>query len=728
MQEENSLSVSDNSIDSKPQGKVAKKNGQRVGYYYIITKSLKESRKNDVMKCFYIKGLFNFGACVIKEGCHGDSKDSHGRDIKDRLLWQKEMHQLLQDKVRIPRYIDCFEENGNYYLVIERIKGRTLSQTLKKKSDKIREGLLNRDSEGKRFLSYLLDIIDLLEKLHNEQVVHRDATSNNFMITPGGKIALIDMELSYSIQQQQPEFPYQLGTHGYMSPQQLKTLTPTTQEDIFALGAIIAQLWTNISPSKMNDASYEDLKKRIYFFIPDQQVADVVIQCMHPEPTERPNLQAIRKTIFQYRSASLMINRSSSPSYSYNKEQICATIQEVINTLSTPLLADPEKGWFTESNKGPDIADKKQINKAWYASFTRGAAGVIYVLNRAQRMGFDISATMPFIEKGIELISLKYVDLNGDTSPSLNTGSSGIAVVLSEAINAEVIDKDLGSKIPSLLHLNTQSLDISNGIAGQGLAAIISSSVVGKQETEGLLNDCFKIILSEQQKDGCWLFKGEKDKKKIIPGFSKGTAGIIYYLLCYSEHSGNKEALKSAERGLQWLIKKAVKRNNTFSWRSSTGKKLSQFIDQGEAGIAMAFIKGFALTGNSQYKKYATGALLNIPEKIVSGNLSHSNGLCGLGEIYLDAYHTLRDNIWQDRANWIAQHILHLKNTHPVHGKYWIVQHERQPIPTFAAGVSGVLHFLLRYCYPERISFPMLPSKETSSIPVTKASLHIYSK
>ncbi|TWV99321.1 hypothetical protein [Chitinophaga pinensis] len=90
---------------------------------------------------------------MIKEGCSGDSKDSHGRDIKDRLLWQKELHQLLQDKVRIPRYIDSFEENGNYYLVIERIKGKSLTQRLKENSDKIREGLISKNKTGRRFLS-----------------------------------------------------------------------------------------------------------------------------------------------------------------------------------------------------------------------------------------------------------------------------------------------------------------------------------------------------------------------------------------------------------------------------------------------------------------------------------------------------------------------------------------------------------------------------------------------
>ncbi|MBW8686334.1 lanthionine synthetase LanC family protein [Chitinophaga rhizophila] len=728
MQEENSSSLSDNGVEKKETGKIAKKNGQRVGYYYIITKSLKESRKNDVMRCFYIKGLFNIGACVIKEGCHGESKDSYGRDIKDRLLWQKELHQQLQDKVRIPRYIDSFEENGNYYLVIERIKGSSLSQLLKRDKGQLREAILNRSKTGKKFLDYLLRIIDLLEKLHNEQVVHRDATANNFMIMPGGKLALIDMELSYSISRQQPQHPYQLGTHGYMSPQQLQTLQPTKQEDIFALGAIIAQIWTCISPSKMNDTSFEDLQKRLHFFIPDRSLADVAIKCMHPQPGERPSLQVIRNTIRQYKNTSKASNRETSPSYHYDPKQIHNIIQDVINTLSTALLADPEQGWFTESKKGPDIADKKQINKSWYASFTRGAAGVILLLSRAKRMGFDIDKNLPFIEKGIELIYNKYILIDHPSS-SLYTGAAGIAASLTEANNNITFDNDLKAKINKLLSTDSNlQLNIANGISGIGIGAIMCSSLRDNQELDKQLSEYLNQVLSEQQKDGSWLFNGQKNKKKAIPGFTKGIAGITYFLLCVYEHSGNKAALNGAEKGLQWLMRKAIREKEAYTWRSSTGKELSAFLEHGPVGIAMAFIKGYEVTGISDYKHYATGALLSQPGQIVNGNLSHSNGLAGLGEVYLEAHQILGDNIWWQRADWIAQHILHLKNIHPLHGAYWITQHERQPFATFGAGLGGVLHFLIRYLHPEKVSFPMLPRKEVNLTASRIRSIHSYSK
>ncbi len=84
-------------------GKVEKKAGKRVGYNYIIVKSLKEHKKNDVVKCLYIKSFTDFGFCVIKEGTEGDTKDEAGRDVQDRLKWQKELHEQLYGKSKFAK-------------------------------------------------------------------------------------------------------------------------------------------------------------------------------------------------------------------------------------------------------------------------------------------------------------------------------------------------------------------------------------------------------------------------------------------------------------------------------------------------------------------------------------------------------------------------------------------------------------------------------------------------
>src|ERR1700748_924178 len=75
-------------------------------------------------------------------------------------------------------------------------------------------------------LDYLLQVIHMLEELHKKGYVHRDLTPNNFLLRKNKRLVFIDLELSFSIKNQKPLPPFQLGTYGFMSPEQLTIATP----------------------------------------------------------------------------------------------------------------------------------------------------------------------------------------------------------------------------------------------------------------------------------------------------------------------------------------------------------------------------------------------------------------------------------------------------------------------------------------------------------------------
>lgn len=699
-----------------PKGKVEKKGGKRIGYNYIILKSLKESPKNDVVKCIYIKSLTDFGICVIKEGTAGELKDKDGRDIKDRLIWQKELHELLGGKARVPRYIGSFEENGNYYLAIEHIRGKTLGNICKLHGKRLREGLLSGNKLGIRFIGYLLQIIDMLDTLHKQHIVHRDVTSANFIITPGGKVSIIDMELSYSLAKQAPAPPFQLGTHGYMSPQQLAVETPTINEDVFSIGAIILQLWTGIAPVKLTLGSIEELVDKVHFFIPDKGVADIVLQCLHPDAVNRPLLKDVYAVIKQFRSdLKNRIKREHLQPPLYSKDDMRITIQQVINTLATPLLADKERGWFAESLSEDNRKDKNDFQKDWYASFHVGVAGVLYALTKAHVAGFDIEGTKPHIYHALSLIEEKYIKRIENAMPGLYFGADGISACLTEAIQSGLINpsENYLAWISALLGKKTELPGMMWGVAGQGMANFTSMSAMDTNEAQLRLQEYVNYLLNRQDKNGAWLREpgGNNKNGRITRGFSNGIAGIVYFLLEYGQQFNDRKAIMGAEQGLQWLMKAAIKNKNIITWNSSEGKEVSPWWCDGGPGISLAFMKAYTSTGDLLYKEFATGALQCHLGKTLDNNLSQYNGLSGLGEIYLEAYRSLQDDHWLERAGWIAQVIMRLKKQHVKHGAYWLVEHEKQPVPGFMIGNAGVLHFLMRYCYPDKIGFPMMSGR-----------------
>lgn len=704
--------------ESLPKGKVEKKAGKRVGYNYIIVKSYKESQKNDVVKCLYIKSVTNWGFCVIKEGSYGDTKDKEGRDIIDRLKWQQQLHEQLQDKVRMPRLLGHFKESGNYYLVIEHIKGKPLYKACDEKKRELRQGLITGNKIGMRFLDYLIQIAAILETIHKEGIVHRDATPNNYMITSGGKVVLIDMEMCYSVPRQFPTPAFQLGTYGYMSSQQEATKIPTTAEDIFALGAIMLQMWSGISPFKLTNEPIVELNKKIAFFIPDQQVVNLVTQCLLPEDYRRPDATQVLLALKQYKAdIKNKIARPVNPQGFYTREEVLATVQDVINTLATPLLADVDKGWFSDDLKPPPAENKHKLRKQWYASFSRGSMGVVYVLARAKAAGLDIGANEPFIEKALEMVKRKYIDRIGRAATGLHFGSDGIAAALASTIREGLLEasEERLEWIDQLLEKSSISKDIGYGVTGQGIANLVSKSFVSPLQLQERLLSYAELLISKQYPEGCWI-NGyyrqkytKRKKKRVTRGFTEGMVGIVFFLLehgyCY-QHQPSKDA---AQRGLQWLIKKARHKKGGIEWRSARGNELGYGWAEGTAGIALTFIRAFQLTNVLVYRKYAEKTLYSIPADITDGNISQDNGLSGIGEVYLEAWRVFNNKEWFNRATWIAQVIMQQKKLHPKYGTYWLVKGEREPVANFMIGNSGVIHFLLRYCYPGKIGFPLMP-------------------
>jgi serine/threonine protein kinase len=172
-----------------------------------------------------------------------------------RKLFQKEAETLQQlgsfDK--IPRLLAYFEEQKEFYLVQELVRGHTLSREL---------------TSGQRWpeaavRKMLGEVLSILEFVHSQGVIHRDIKPDNIMRRDAdGCLVLIDFGAIKQVRNQAtmgtaPQ-TVAIGTPGYMSPEQARG-NPRPSSDLYALGVIGIQALSGKYPSELieDDATGE---------------------------------------------------------------------------------------------------------------------------------------------------------------------------------------------------------------------------------------------------------------------------------------------------------------------------------------------------------------------------------------------------------------------------------------------------------------------------------------
>jgi len=112
-------------------------------------------------------------------------------------------------------------------------------------------------------------MLDALEYVHGQGLVHRDIKPSNFMLTPQGKVMLMDFGIAKQLNPGSPEYTstgtnQQMGTAMYMSPEQVKsTKDVTSQSDIYSLGVVLWQMVTGLRPYDMGTLSTFQLQTKI---------------------------------------------------------------------------------------------------------------------------------------------------------------------------------------------------------------------------------------------------------------------------------------------------------------------------------------------------------------------------------------------------------------------------------------------------------------------------------
>ena len=171
----------------------------------------------------------------------------------DRLTWKtakrlfdteaQTLHQLGTHP-QIPQLYAYFEEEREFYLVEEYIKGSELHQELSRFREKNQEHQVT---------TLLQEILEILEFVHQNNVIHRDINPRNIIRRQqDGKLFLIDFGAVKQITSEilpggKTKYTIAIGTPGYRPSEQANG-KPKLSSDIYAVGAIGIQALTGRLP------------------------------------------------------------------------------------------------------------------------------------------------------------------------------------------------------------------------------------------------------------------------------------------------------------------------------------------------------------------------------------------------------------------------------------------------------------------------------------------------
>jgi serine/threonine protein kinase len=691
-----------------------RKQGKLMGFKYFPINTLKADSKGHVIKALYFKRFYRIRSCLIKEGKQNMFLDYAGRDIRDRLKWQHDLHRDLYPDIPLPKLIGYFNQNDEHYLVMEFIKGITFGEWLESNyEDNIWQNLPF--STKYKLLKKFLTILIIVGNLHRRGYIHRDLTPGNILIDRHGKLTLIDMELAWNSTLEHPNPPFKLGTPGFMSPEQEATLKPTVKEDIYALGALMITLFTNLPPLKFSLNLNSNLKDNLVFFTGDITIASLIFNCLQQDPDARPNLEALMKGIHQ-----ILQNLDTNPStscvaslhHTFTSEAITTITQSAINGLSHPIFLNDNRCWLSRKSGEDSYFGNQQVEMALYLGWHTGMSGPLWVLAKAKQFGFIVDDALEAYQNSLDYVKNTFETQGPEIGPGLYTGTAGLARMLGEGLKAGLIcaNEEYINLLRQCFFSTAPIGGLSNGLAGQGIALLSCADWLEQKAFQELLENYTESLISAQNRNGSWaLYNNSGKNEDIFTGLSYGVAGIIWFLLQNLERFSMPHIEQAVIKGLDWLESKSIRENGACYWaissRAKRNKKLS--TSHGGSGIILTFIKAYEVLHLRNYKTIAESWLKSLPEQPMMADFSLSSGLAGLGEIYLEAARVFRDQRWLNRADWISKIFAHTFQSKTRQHCFWITEDLTRFTSDLYTGNSGIVHFMLHSAIKGGICHPL---------------------
>ncbi|HEX9423958.1 MAG TPA: protein kinase [Pyrinomonadaceae bacterium] len=293
------------------------------------------------------------------------------------------------------------EEDGRSFIVMQYVEGETLDIRMKRKRLELSESL-----------SITTQVADALVEAHAHGIIHRDIKPSNIMITPRGKVKVLDFglakmmasELAVDTEAETAMVLTQtglvVGTAPYMSPEQLRAERLDGRSDIFSYGAVLYEIIGGRRPFEAK--SLAEITSAILMRDPPPLqshsgmmpagLESLVLKCLEKEPARRYQtmvelLVDLDRVSRDWESGNLVVSMNDAPTVRMDidasKRHVdwrrLAKSRAALTMTALVILAAAATTAYTLFFRHPALTPasaSKSVNSAAYDYYLRGKVNV----------------------------------------------------------------------------------------------------------------------------------------------------------------------------------------------------------------------------------------------------------------------------------------------------------------------------------------------------------------
>ena len=255
--------------------------GDRINDRYEIIKTIGEGGMANVYLAYDTILERNVAVKVLRGDLASD----------DKFVRRFQREALSASSLNHPNVVEMYdvgEDNGNFYIVMEYIDGKTLKQLIKKRGHlTVAEAI-----------DIMIQLTGGLGVAHESYIIHRDIKPQNIMILEDGMVKITDFGIAMAINAADlTQTNSVMGSVHYLPPEQAAGKGSTIKSDIYSLGILFYEMLAGTMPFR-GETAVEIALKHIKEPMPSirkvnpkvpQSVENIILKCTAKNPKNRYN-------------------------------------------------------------------------------------------------------------------------------------------------------------------------------------------------------------------------------------------------------------------------------------------------------------------------------------------------------------------------------------------------------------------------------------------------------